>query len=298
MGNPGVGCDLVVATMTFAPIAIGTLGAPLVRAQPPTGAANAPAFEVASIKSNASGALRVSIQASPGGRFTAINAPVRALIRHAYQLQDFELTGGPKWLDSERFDIVARADGEPPAAQIRLMLRALLAERFKLQLHSQTRELPLYALVMARRDGKTGAGLRRTESDCAGTAPLQDVLGITPTSGPPDPDAACGFFGPGPGGSVKFRGVTIEVLARFLAPPVHRPVVDRTGLTGYFDADLEVTAEFGPPPPPPGVADRVDRASLPSIFTAIQDRLGLKLEAQRGPVTVLVIDRLERTTPD
>ena len=291
------------AAMIFASIVIGTTSAPRLRAQSPGNSASGPAFsasgpafEVASIKSNASGALRVSIQSSPGGRFTAINAPVRALIRHAYQLQDFELTGGPKWLDSDRFDIVAKAEGEPAPARSRLMLRALLVERFKLQLHSETRERPLYALVMARRDGKTGPGLRRTDSDCAGTAPLQDVLGITP--GPPDPDAACGYFGPGPGGGTTFRGVTIEALARLLAPPVHRPVVDRTGLTGYFDADLEMTAEFGPPPPPPGVPDQVDRASLPSIFTAIQDRLGLRLDAQRGSITVFVIDRLERPTRD
>jgi uncharacterized protein (TIGR03435 family) len=277
-------------------IAVGALDASLLRAQSAAGTAGAPAFEVASIKSNVSGALRVTIQASPGGRFTAVNAPLRALIRNAYQLQEFELEGGPKWLDSERFDVVARAEGEPAPAQMRMMLRTLLAERFKLQLHSETRALPVYALVMARRDGKTGPGLRRSERDCAGTAPLQDVLGITPPAGPPDPDATCGFFGPGPGGSAKFRGVTIEVLARFLSPPVHRPVIDRTGLTGYFDADLEPTVEFGPPPPPPGLADHVDRASLPSIFTAIQDRLGLKLEAERGPVTVFVIDRLERPT--
>ncbi len=96
-----------------------------------------------------------------------------------------------------------------------------------------------------------GPNLRRSESDCSQSAPLQDTLGITPRAGPPDPDATCGFFGPGPGGSATFRGVTIAALARFLAPPVRRPVFDRTGLTGYFDADLEPTAEFGPPPPPP-----------------------------------------------
>jgi uncharacterized protein (TIGR03435 family) len=267
-----------------------------VRATPSTVSADVgPAFEVASVKTNVSQSLRVSIQTSPGGRFTAINAPLRALIRHAYQLQGFELAGGPKWLDDERFDIVAKADGEPPSAQMRLMLRTLLAERFRLQLHSETRELPLYALVMARSDGKTGPKLRRTESDCARDAHLQDVLGITAPSGPRDPDAPCGFFGPGPGGSAKFRGVTMEVLARFLAPPVRRPVIDRTGLKGYFDADLEMTAEFAPPPPPPGVPERFDAASLPSIFTAIQE-LGFKLDAQRGPVTVFVIDRLEHPT--
>lgn len=253
-----------------------------------------PAFEVASIKPNVSGDLRVSIQWSPGGRFTAINAPLRALIRDAYQLQEFELSGGPKWIDAARVDIVAAAEGEPSAAQMRLMLKNLLADRFKLQLHTETRELPFYALVLARSDGRTGPDLRRSDGDCGQSAPLDDTLGITPRSGPPDPDARCGFFGPGPGGSAKFRGVTIAALARFLVPPVRRAVFDRTGLTGYFDADLEATAEFGPPPPPPGVADRIDRGALPSIFTVLQQRLGLKLDAQRGPVNVLVIDRLER----
>jgi uncharacterized protein (TIGR03435 family) len=252
-----------------------------------------PAFEVASIKPNGSGDLRVSIQSLPGGRFTAINAPLRALIRDAYQLQDFELSGGPKWIDAERVDIVARAEGDPTPAQMRLMLKNLLIDRFKLQLHTETRELPSYALVPARRDGKLGPDLRRSGADCSESSQL-DGLGITPRPGPPDPDATCGFFGPGPGGSAKFRGVTVAALARFLGPPVHRPVFDRTDLTGYFDADLAATAEFGPPPPPPGVADRIDRASLPSIFTMLQERLGLRLDAQRGPVNVFVIDRLER----
>ena len=262
-------------------------------AQSQSGNAAGPAFEVASIKPNVSGDPRVSIQWSQGGRFTAINAPLRALIRVAYQLQDFELSGGPKWIDAERVDIVAKAEGEPAPAQMRLMLRNLLADRFKLQLHRETRNLPFYALVLARSDGRMGPDLRRSDGDCSQSAPLQDTLGITPRPGPPDPDATCGFFGPGPGGSAKFRGVTIAGLARFLAPPARRPVFDRTGLTGYFDADLEPTAEFGPPPPPPGVADRIDRGSLPSIFTVLQERLGLKLDAQRGPVDVFAIDRLE-----
>jgi uncharacterized protein (TIGR03435 family) len=277
------------------PIAVGcVLLAPgPARAQSRTVAGPA-AFDVASVKPNVSGDARASIQSSPGGRFTAINAPVRAVIRHAYQLQDFELAGGPKWLDADRVDIVARAEGEPAPAQMRLMLKTLLADRFKLQLHQETRDLPLYALALSRRDGKLGPDLRRSDTDCSRAALLDDTLGITPRPGPPDPEATCGFFGPLPGGGAKFRGVTIGVLARFLAPPVHRPVVDRTGLTGYFDADLETTAEFGPPPPPPGVADRIDRGSLPSIFTVLKDRLGLRLDAQRGPVTVFVIDRLER----
>lgn len=296
----GAGRRLLLTTAGIAtiaaPIVIGTLGAPLLRAQSPSGTTNGPAFEAVSIKSRKSGVSPVSIQPSPGSLFM-INTPLRALICRAYQLQEFELAGGPKWLDSDRFDVVARAAGKPAPAQMQLMLRTLLAERFKLQLHSETRDLPLYALVTARRDGKIGPLLRRTESDCAQAASRQDALGITLPSSPRAPDATCGFFGRGPGGSAKFRGVTMEVLARFLMSPVRRPVIDRTGLTGYFDADLGMAAELRPPPSR-DVPDRMSRSPLPSIFTVIQDRLGLKLDAQRGPVTVLAIDRLEHPTED
>ena len=93
---------------------------------------------------------------------------------------------------------------------------------------------------------------------------------------------------------MRFRGITLDSFAKFLAMPVRRPVIDRTGLEGDFDIELEMTAEFGPPPSPPGLPDQVDRASAPSIFTALQEQLGLRLESQRGPVEVLVIDRVER----
>jgi uncharacterized protein (TIGR03435 family) len=266
----------------------------VVAVQSPASPAGGAAFEVASVKPNVSGALRVTIQPLPGRRFTATNAPLRALIRHAYQLQEFQLIGGPKWLDEDRFDIAAKAENEPAPGEMRLMLRTLLATRFKLTLHRETRDLPLYALVMARRDGKPGPELKRTEADCAQVSSLQDVLGITPPAGPPDPNAECGFFGPAPGGRVKFRGVTLEVLARFLSTPVRRAVVDRTGLRGFFDMDFDMTAEFGPPPPPPGMPDRFDRSTAPSIFTVIQEQLGLKLDAGRGPIEVIVIDGAER----
>ena len=250
-----------------------------------------PGFEVASVKPNASGDLRVTVQTSPGGRFTATNAPLRSLIRIAYQLQDFQLAGGPNWPDDERFDIVAKSEGSPAPEQIRLMLRALFAERFKLTLRGETRDLPFYAVVMARNDRRPGPQLRRADTDCAQAASLLD--GLAPP-GPPDPNTPCGFVGPGPRGGTRFRGVSIQAIGKFLSTPVHRPVLDRTGLVGYFDADLELTAELGPPPPPPGAPERFDRATAPSIFTVLQEQLGLKLDSQRGPVEVFVVDRVEK----
>jgi uncharacterized protein (TIGR03435 family) len=261
----------------------------------PAVAGGTPAFDVASIKPNQSGELGVTIAPQPGGRFIAINATLRTIIRNAYQLQAYGLIGGPSWLQTNRFDIVAKAPSDVPAGQVRLMLRTLLADRFKLTMHTETRELPVYVLVTARRNRKTGPQLRQAEADCAdatGPALALDFPGSR------DPDAPCGFLGPGVGGGVKFRGVTMEAFARFLAPTVHRPVIDRSGLAGYFDIDLELTTELGPPPPPPGEPDRFDRSSAPSIFTTLQEQLGLKLESSRGPVEVLVIDHVEQPSPD
>jgi bla regulator protein BlaR1 len=254
----------------------------------------APAFDVASVKPNHSGDIRVVIQAMPGGRYMATNATLRILIRDAYALESFQLLGGPGWLDSDRFDISAKAPGNPTPAQQRLMLRALLEERFKLSVHTETRDLPRYALVLARTDGKLGPQLRRTGTDCS-QAPEWIGTGPPPARGP---DSPCRSAGPGVGGAMRFRGITLDAFAKFLATPVRRPVIDRTGLAGDFDIELGMSTEFGPPPPPPGQPDQVDRTSAPSIFTALQEQLGLKLDPQRGPVDVLVIDHVERPVPN
>jgi bla regulator protein blaR1 len=253
-----------------------------------------PSFEVASVKPNKSGEPRVLLHALPG-RFTATNAPLRMLIREAYALQSFQLLGGPDWLDSDRFDIAAKAEGNPTPELERLMLRALLAERFKLSVHSETRELPLYAMVMARTDGRLGPQLRHAGTDCAQAAPWS---GLGPPDSPRDPNGPCRSVGQGSGGGMRFRGITLDAFAKFLATPARRIVIDRTGLTGDFDIDLEMTAELGPPPPPPGAPDRVDRTSAPSIFTALQEQLGLKLDSRRGAVEVLVIDHVEPPVPN
>ena len=259
-----------------------------------------PAFEVASIKVNRSGDPRTTMAFQPGGRFMATNVPLGRLIRDAYQRSNFEISGAPSWMEADRFDIAAKAEGDPLPAEMRLMLRALLAERYKLRLHTETQDRPVYELVMAKSDRRTGPQLRQTSADCArAPAPLP----------PPYPNGvpSCGYIGPTSaiGGAqakgqvtMGFHGVTMEAFARFLMPALGRVVVDRTGLTGYFDADVDRTAELQPPPPPPGVPDPFDRQSAPSMFTVLPERLGLKLQSSRAPVEVLVIDSIERPTPD
>ena len=290
-GRAGVvSASVTIAIAGLVVFALSPLRA-VTRAQP---SEDAFAFDVASVKPNVSGEMRVTVQAMPGGRFTATNAPLRTLIREAYALQGFQLSGGPGWLDSDRFDIVAKSENNPTPLQMRVMLRALLTERFKLSVHTETRDLPLYALVLARPDGKLGPHLRRTGTDCS-QAP--EWLGTGP---PPVRDAAapCRSGGPGAGGAMRFRGITLEAFAKFLAMPVRRPVIDRTGLTGDFDIELEMSAELGPPPPPPGMPDLIDRSSAPSIFTSLPEQLGLRLDSRRGPVEILVIDRVEPLIPN
>jgi uncharacterized protein (TIGR03435 family) len=225
--------------------------------------------------------------------------PAAALIRFAYDLPDFQISGGPSWLASARFDIVAKAENDAPIAQTRVMLRTLLAERFMLTTHTETRELPIYALVMARNDGRLSAQLRRSEADCAReTVALDNWAGIRPSTGTP----RCGFFGFAPGtdlpkgrGGLAFRGLTLAAFSKRLVPMVRRSVSDQTGLQGYFDADFDFVAELPPPPPPPGLPSSFTDPFV-SIFTALPEQLGLKLDSRRGPVDVLVIDRVEQPT--
>jgi uncharacterized protein (TIGR03435 family) len=223
------------------------------------------------------------------------------LIRFAYDLPDFLIFGGPSWLTSDRFDVVAKAEGDVGIDQKRLMLRRLLSERFKLTTHSETRDLPIYALVMARRDGTIGPQLRRAATDCASArAPSLLGVGPSPDGGPP----SCGFFGFAPGttfsagrGGFAFRGLTMAALAKTFVPILRRNVIDRTGLTGYHDGDFDLIAEFPLPPPPPGVPNPFE-APFGSVFAVFPDQLGLKFESTRGPVDVLVIDSVERPTPE
>ncbi len=252
----------------------------------PAAGAQAPAFEVASVKPNKSGDIQSLVYPQPGGRFTATNVTLRALIIGAYQLQNSQLSGGPDWLDKDRFDIAAKADGDPSPDQFFAMLQTLLSDRFKVALHHEARVVPVYALLLARSDRRRGPRLRPSEAKC-GAAALNYFPVVPDPSAPPP----CGDFRMGPRGLVA-RGMTMPRLASLLAPRVGRVVVDATALTDAFDIELEWA--------PDQLQDAINPQTNvgPSLFTALQEQLGLKLESTRGPVDVLVVDRAERPTED
>ena len=220
-----------------------------------------PVFEVASIRSGKPGTNPSLFQAENGALRVA-NYSVRLLVQMAWNVREFQVLDIPDWATSVGFDISAKGNPAATDSQLRAMIQALLADRFQLQAHSETRELPIYALVVDRKGHKLSPG----------TDPSPPGL----NSGP---------------GYVVAQKVSLLNLARVLASRVDRPIVDRTGLMGRFDFALEWA------PDQIGNAVAPD-TSAPSLFTAIQEQLGLKLEATRGPVDVLVIDSVERPTPD
>ena len=186
------------------------------------GAAAQPTFETASVKPDKSGAPRVGILLQPGGLYTATNVTLQQLIQNAYRVQGFQVQGGPDWIKSDRFDIVAKAGTAttPAPAQIQLMMQALLADRFKVGVHREQRDGQVYALVMAKTGGKPGPQLR--PSDCM----------------PGPPPSLCGGARVGPG-TLTAQGIPIAQFANFLSNLVNRVVIDKTGLTGNVDVDLK-----------------------------------------------------------
>jgi bla regulator protein blaR1 len=244
--------------------ALACLAVGLVRTQAP------PAFEVASIRINKSGDQSRSIRSMPGGRLQATNVPLRNLIRFAYEVLTLgEITGGPDWMESAAFDIVAKGDAEESQPS---MMRALLAERFKLAVHREMREQALYALTLARTDKKLGPALTPSTADCS-------------------KDGAC--YRRSTQTRFELKGQAIPQLARTLNALVGETVVDRTGLVGAYD----MTVEFSPEQLP-GMPRAPADPNLPSLFTALQEQLGLKLERSRGSVEVLVVDHAEMPVLD
>ena len=264
--------------------------------------ARQPGFDVVSIKPSQPGAANRLPRISPG-RVELFNTTLKSLIGMAYSRFPFdsrEIVGGPPWIDSERFDIVAtmerppQVEGTAMLGELSVMLRTVVEQRFGVKTHNEQREGDVYTLTYARSDRKTDAGLRQVPEACA--AALKELTGAAPPprrTGPPP----CSFGGP-PGRLIG-TGVTIAMFADVLSGNVGRMVVDRTGLQGGFDIELTFdpsSAAKAPPGAPPGPVAIDD--SKPSIFTALQEQLGLKLESTRGQIDVLVIDRAERPMPD
>lgn len=272
----------------------------LAHAQTPDGPTS---FEAVSIRPNRSGDPGVSIRRQPGGRFNTVNAPIRSLITLAFQIQGFQLVNDPDWISDDRFDIVAKMDGDPPPMPpgspndpMVLAVRAMLADRFKLATHRETREMDIYALVMARPDGKPGPALRPSTQDCPGALGARARGGAPPAPQPGGTQVLCGIrqsFG-----RVIAGGIPLSMFTNGLAGQLGRVVVDRTGLGGGWDFELTFAAEPPRGPLPPGIAPPPVDPDAPSLFTAIQEQLGLKLESTKGPVDVVVIDNVERPSPD
>ena len=284
-----------------AAVAVITLAAALVPAGSAGRQASHGAFEIVSVRSNRGSATSVEWRWQ-NGRLTAINVTLKMLMITAYgspqqPLPNRLIIGGPRWIDSERYDVVAVEPSANPGGASTPeglgRLRVLLEQRFHLRTHFERRDRPIYALVRANGNGALGPGLRPRTVDCA-------VVAAGVAAG----ERCGGQIFPG---HVSARGITmtqfVSGLAR-LMPNVDRNVVDRTGLTGTFDLDLTWTPERSltnsdtPGMPMPGLPAGVQPPPVdpngPSLFTALREQLGLKLESTRGSVQVLIVDRVER----
>ena len=235
-------------------------------------ASESASFEVASVKPNTSRISNAVPPSRANGSYSASNVALKSVIANAYEVQIFQVEGGPDWLTSERFDIIARGREGTPDRLRPAMLRTLLAERFKLAAHFDTREQQVYALVLARGDGRLGPQLKAAAPVTGQTSGFPGVSAIN--------------------GSVRISGsrVSMDLLAIMLTSSVFsQRVITRTGLSGDFELELRFASDSSPTAAAP---------EFPSIFTAVQEQLGLKLDSQRGPVEVLVIDSVEPPTED
>jgi bla regulator protein blaR1 len=245
------------------PVAVGILNTPQIHAQ---AAAPPLSFEMATVEPGGDGSRRM-IQFVPGGGLRVTGATLKFLLAVAYNVLDVQISGGPAWINSDHFNIVAKSErGESESAPddihkmtdaqmktsvelIRQKLQALLADRFQLTLHHESKEQPVYRLVIGKDGPKLQESLSKQERHM--------MMGRGELSG---------------------DGAPFEMLVSNLSSQLGRPVIDRTGLTGHYDFKLQWAPD----------------SNGPSIFTAIQEQLGLRLESERGPVDILVIDRAEK----
>jgi len=251
-------------------------------------------FEVVSLKLNRSGVRNRSIGAA-GGRFVATNVSLRALLDYAYRtrssgLLDSQIAGGPPWLDTDRFDVEAKPEGDSgpiPVDQMQMMVQSLLEDRFALRLHREKREMAVYNLVVAKK-GK----LKRSED--------QSPIVYGPLGGPPTPSKSSSpprgvsrMLGNNTGVEFMATAINLATLAGSLQLQVDRPIIDKTNLQGLFDIELRF-APASPIQSAPQLGAALPVEGGPSLFTALQEQLGLKLQAGKGPVEVFVIDHAEK----
>jgi uncharacterized protein (TIGR03435 family) len=283
-------------------IGVVTLNGLPLCAQSPT--VQPPAFEVASVKLNRSLTGKSGGGFQPGGRFSAENLPLRLLIQMAYgdprPLSRFQIAGGPAWLDSDGFDIEAKTSTDFTETQVldgsatgKSMLQALLKDRFKLSIHHETQQRPVYSLVTAKTDGRLGPRLRLSSgADCDNARALEPSGRITAGSlarcGSYVLEFANGHF------TLHARFITMEAVAMNMRNLVDRVVLALSAPTGTYSFDLD----FNPAAPGGVAAADGPPDGAVSIFTAVQEQLGLKLEPAKGPVDILVIDHVEKPTPD
>jgi len=270
-------------------IALDQVGCPLVQAQGHPSQAP-PRFEVASIKRNTSGDRGEHISVKPGGLFGVDNMSVRSLIQNGFGVQDSQISGGPGWINSERYDISAKSGGETQPQALLLMLRTLLEDRFQLKTHRAEQDKTAYMLTVA--DG--GLKMQHAEGSCVVRDPANP-----PREG--DNTNFCGNMRRGlnslDGMGVKISandGITLGNIAGQLTAILGRPVVDRTGLTGLYTFHLQWLPTEAASAPNNLSGAMPEDLSDSSLFTAVREKLGLKLSSVKVPVEVLVIDQIER----
>jgi uncharacterized protein (TIGR03435 family) len=259
-----------------------------------------PRFEVASIKPAAPNAQEMFLRPGPGGGVNAINMTLKELVAIAFNVQVYRISGGPLWLDSVHYDIIAKPEAKPKPDEIPAMVQSLLEERFQLATHREMREFPVYAMVLARKDGKRGPGL--VESKEGSCTPMDDPYGPLPNpgrsarGGTNTTTRACGWMlmsGP----SFEAIGIPLTSMLPILSRHLGRSVIDKTGLEGKFDISVHWGTDGGGARGGRGSGDKTPTAGATtddSIFSAFQEQLGLKLESQRGPGEIIVIDRVRR----
>lgn len=278
---------------------------PSAHAQTPDSAAKPLVYDAISIKPNSGGTSvnnqgmmrsMVMMRPLPDG-FSASNVTARALIANAYDVKEDQVSGGPDWVGSKSYDIQAKVTGTDPSdphqltkAQRTQALQSLLADRFKLAVHTETKEASIYVLTVAKGGPKLSASKPSgaPPANLPPNLPPGAVVRNYPTDGPPRGGMMMRMSGPG---NVTVTAMTMAQLANMLSQQLHKTVVDQTGLTGAYDFTLQWTPDNLSTSPTGDI--QAPEPSGPTIFTAVQEQLGLKLESTKGPVNTVVIDHIE-----